>query len=190
MIMTARMRLAPATVALARAESTDRAEFARLLSAAVPDEWPPEILADALPAFLEWIEAAPERVGWYVWYAMVRAPHRASDVPAGKVENDFLMASGGFKGPPQDGAVEIGYSVLPRFQGRGYATEMVRALIDWAFAQPGVLRIIAETTEANTASMRLLRRLGFTRTEPVVEPGHIRLVLDGHEAKIKGTDNA
>ena len=47
MIVTARMRLVPATVALARAELTDRAEFARLLSAVVPDEWPPEILADA-----------------------------------------------------------------------------------------------------------------------------------------------
>ena len=137
MIVTARMRLVPASVALARAELTDRAEFARLLSATVPDEWPPEILADALPLFLEWIEAAPDRVGWYVWYAMMRAPREASDMLAGDV-GDILMASGGFKGPPQDGTVEIGYSVLPRFQGHGYATEMVRALIDWAFAQPGV----------------------------------------------------
>ena len=63
MIVTARMRLVPATVALARAELADRAEFARLLSAAVPDEWPPEILADTLPLFLKWIEATPNRVG-------------------------------------------------------------------------------------------------------------------------------
>ena len=98
------------------------------------------------------------------------------------------MASGGFKGPPQDGTVEIGYSVLPQFQGRGYATEMVRALIDWAFAQPGVLRIVAETTENNVASMRLLHRLGFAHTEPAVEPGHIRLVLDGHDTRLMGAD--
>ena len=178
MITTARMRLTPATVALSRAELTDRVEFARLLSAAVPDEWPPEMLTDALPTFLQWIEAAPDRAGWYLWYAMMRAPRVATDMLACDV-HDILMASGGFKGPPQDGTVEIGYSVLPRFQGQGYATEMVRALVDWALAQPGVSRIVAETLEANTASVRLLRRLGFARTEPATEPGHIRLVLDG-----------
>jgi [ribosomal protein S5]-alanine N-acetyltransferase len=177
MIVTARMRLVPATVVLARAELTDRAEFALLLSATVPDEWPPEILADALPIFLKWIEAAPDRVGWYVWYAMMRAPREAQDMLAGDV-GDILMASAGFKGPPQDGTVEIGYSVLPRFQGHGYATEMVRALIDWAFTQSGVLRIVAETTEENTPSMRLLRKLGFVETGPAVEHGHILLVLD------------
>lgn len=170
--------MVPASVALARAELTDRTEFARLLSATVPGEWPPEILADALPIFLEWIEAAPDRVGWYVWYAMMRAPREASDMLTLDV-GDILIASAGFKGPPQNGTVEIGYSVLPRFQGHGYATEMVRALIDWAFAQPGVLRIIAETTEDNAPSVRLLHRLGFVRTEPAVEPGHIRFLLNG-----------
>jgi RimJ/RimL family protein N-acetyltransferase len=176
------MRLVPATVALARAELTDRAEFARLLSATVPDEWPPEILADALPLFLEWTEAAPDQVGWYVWYAVMRASREASDMLAGDV-GDILMASAGFKGPPLNGTVEIGYSVLPRFQGDGYATEMVQALIDWAFAQPGVARIVAETTEDNTPSVRLLHRLGLVRTEPAVEPGHIRFLLDGHVDK-------
>lgn len=178
MITTARMRLVPATVALARAELTDRAEFARLLSAAVPDQWPPEILANALPLFLEWIEASPDRIGWYVWYAMTPAPGKASDRSTGHAA-DILIAAGGFKGPPQDGTVEIGYSVLPQFQNHGYATEMVRALVDWAFAQPGVRRIVAETTKNNTPSVRLLRRLGFVRAEPAIEPGHIRFVLDG-----------
>ncbi len=177
MIVTARMQLVPATVALARAELTDRAEFARLLSATVPDEWPPEILADALPLFLEWTEAAPDRVGWYVWYAMMRVPREASDMLAGDV-GDILMASAGFKGPPQDGTVEIGYSVLPRFQGQGYATEMVQALTDWAFTQPDVTRIVAETTEDNSPSVRLLKRQGFTNTGLAVEPGHIRFVLN------------
>ena len=174
MIVTTRMRLVPATVALARAEVTDRAEFARLLSATVPEAWPPEILADALPLFLEWIEAAPDQVGWYVWYAVMRMPRE---------ETGILAASGGFKGPPRDGTVEIGYSVLPQYQGHGYATEMVRALIDWAFAQPGVLGIVAETTEDNTPSVQLLNRLGFVRTEPAAEPGHIRFLLDGRGDK-------
>ena len=175
-ITTARLRLIPATAALARAELTDRDEFARRLSATVPDEWPPEILADAQPVFLECIEAKPDQVGWYVWYAMMRTSREALSLLADV--DDILMAAGGFKGPPQDGTVEIGYSVLPRFQGQGYATEMVRGLVDWAFRQPGVARIAAETTADNLPSMRLLRRLGFSGTEPAVEPGHVRLVLE------------
>jgi [ribosomal protein S5]-alanine N-acetyltransferase len=107
-ILTARMRLVPATVALARAELMDRPGFAQILSAVVPDEWPPEMLADALPTFLEFIEAAPDQVGWFVWYAIVRGSGSTPDV---------LAASGGFKGPPEDGTVELGYSVLPRIPG-------------------------------------------------------------------------
>jgi len=179
MIMTARMRLVPTSVTLARTELTDRAEFARPLSATVPDEWRPAILADTLPRFLEWIEAAPDRAGWYVWYAIMRAPHEAADMLTDDAA-DILIASGGFKGPPQDGAVEIGYSVLPQFQSQGYATEMVRSLIDWVFAQPDVTRIIAETTKDNGPSVRLLHRLGFVRTGSAVETGHFRFVLDGH----------
>jgi [ribosomal protein S5]-alanine N-acetyltransferase len=167
------MRLVPASVALARAELMDRPGFARLLSAVVPDQWPPEILADALPTFLEFIEAAPDQVGWFVWYAIIRGSDPTPDV---------LAASGGFKGPPEDGTVELGYSALPEFQGQGYATEMVRALVDWAFSQPDVRQIVAETTEDNLPSMRLLRRLGFTDANPAIEPDHVRLAIDRRDA--------
>jgi len=58
MIETARLKLIPATVALARAEIADPLEFSRMLHAAVPDNWPPDSAADALPLFLRWMEAA------------------------------------------------------------------------------------------------------------------------------------
>jgi RimJ/RimL family protein N-acetyltransferase len=138
-IETARLNLIPATVALARAEIGDRGEFARLLGASVPDNWPPEVLVDALPLFLGWLEAAPDRIGWFGWfgwYALAAADGAAAPV---------LVASGGFKGPPQDGTAEIGYSVLPQFQGRGYATELVGGLVRWALGQPGVARVMAGT---------------------------------------------
>ncbi len=70
MIETARLKLVPASLALARAEIDDRAEFARLLGATVPGNWPPESLADALPVLLSRLEAAPSRLGWFGWYAL------------------------------------------------------------------------------------------------------------------------
>ena len=164
-IETTRLTLVPVTVALARSEIADRGEFARLLGASVPDNWPPETLADALPVFLGWLEAAPERVGWFGWYALA-----AGEGSAGPV----LMASGGFKGPPQDGTAEIGYSVLPQFQGRGYATELVGGLVRWALQQPGVTRVVAETEWANPASVRVLTKAGFAASGSATEPGGTR----------------
>ncbi len=148
-VATARLRLTAATVALARAELSDRSEFARLLQAAVPASWPPESLADALPFLLAQLEAAPDRAGWFGWYAVTLA------------EPSVLVASAGFFGPPSSGAVEIGYSVLPQFQRNGYATEMVAALVRLALAQPGVSRVLAHTEWANPASVRVLTKAGF-----------------------------
>ena len=149
MIETSQLRLIPTDLELARAELVDRRRFERLLGASVPGSWPPESLTDALPVFLHWLEAAPEARGWFTWYALT-----LSAAPV-------LVASAGFKGPPRDGVVEVGYSVLPEFQGRGYATEMACGLTRWALGEPGVTRIVAETEWANPASVRVLRKAGF-----------------------------
>jgi RimJ/RimL family protein N-acetyltransferase len=169
-IKTPRLKLMPSTVSLARAEISDRSEFVRLLGASVPDNWPPETLADALPLFLGWLEAAPDRVGWFGWYAL--AADDGAVLPV-------LVASGGFKGPPQEGTAEIGYSVLPQFQGRGYATEMVGGLVRWALEQPGVFRVVAETEWANPASVRVLSKAGFTPAGSATEPGGARFEFVG-----------
>lgn len=168
MIVTDRLTLMPATVALARAEIDDRAAFARLLKAVVPDSWPPESAADALPLFLSWLEAAPDCVGWFGWYALARLGDAASPV---------LIGAGGFLGPPQSGAVQIGYSLLPEFQRRGYATEMVGGLVRWALGQPGVDFIAAETEWANPTSVRVLEKVGFKPTGSSSEPGGARFEL-------------
>jgi [ribosomal protein S5]-alanine N-acetyltransferase len=166
MLTTARMRLVPRTAELTRAEIADRAAFAALLRATVPANWPPDLLADALPWFLQQLETAPDQVGWLDWYGLVRG---IGDQP------DALVASGGFLGSPQDGTVEVGYSVLPQFQRQGLATEMVAALVDWALAQAGVQQVVAEAHADNTPSVRLLGRLGFVAIGAGREPGHLRL---------------
>jgi RimJ/RimL family protein N-acetyltransferase len=141
------------------------AGLARLLEARVPDDWPPETLADALPWFLARLESQPEQAGWWGWYALA-ADAPASPEPAAQPgscagRGRVLVGSGGFRGPPVDGAVEIGYSVLPEFQGQGYATEIVRGLVGWALSQAGVSRVTAETEWANPASAQVLRKAGF-----------------------------
>ena len=84
-------------------------------------------------------------LGWLGWYAIST---EAAPVLCGSV---------GFKGPPNEaGMVEIGYSLLPDYQGHGLASEMVRGLIDWALRQSKVRVIEAETAPDNHPSIRVL----------------------------------
>jgi len=52
---------------------------------------------------------------------------------------------GGCKGRPKNGLGQVGYTVLPDFQGNGYATEATRVVVSWAFSHPEVTRVAAET---------------------------------------------
>jgi RimJ/RimL family protein N-acetyltransferase len=56
---------------------------------------------------------------------------------------------------------EIGYLLMRRYWGRGYAREAVARLIDVLFEE-GHRRVWADTDPDNAASNRLLERLGFT----------------------------
>jgi ribosomal-protein-alanine N-acetyltransferase len=70
-----------------------------------------------------------------------------------------------FHGPPSpEGWAEIGYEILPAYRRRGIATETARAMFDWAHSQHGVTRFRASIGPANTASLGMIRKLGFTRT--------------------------
>jgi RimJ/RimL family protein N-acetyltransferase len=57
----------------------------------------------------------------------------------------------------------IGYTLAPRHQSKGYATEAVAALLDWLTAH-GVHRIAATLDPGNLASARVLERCGFRYT--------------------------
>ena len=150
-IQTARLMLIAANALLAGAEIDDRALFAKLLGATIPAEWPLAQLADALPFFADALAADPSREGWMNWYALAK-----------EGQGMTLVASVGFLGKRDaDGAVEMGYSVLPAYQRRGYATEMVDALATWALAQPGVRRIVAHAHRGNKPSQRVLRGADF-----------------------------
>jgi ribosomal-protein-alanine N-acetyltransferase len=169
MLETQRLQLIPATASLLEAEIANRSTFEHLLGAAIPDNWPPATLADALPSFLQSLKKAPvETAGWFAWYGVRK---RSGQEPA------VLICSAGFKEPPRKGIVETGYAVLPQFQGQGYATEMVGALVRWALDNPLVRRVIAETTLENRASVRVLTKLGFRGTGKGTEPGTVHFEL-------------
>lgn len=58
--------------------------------------------------------------------------------------------------PNAVGEIEIGYGTYQAFQGKGFMTEMVGGIIEWARKQDGVKYIIASTDKNNIASYRVL----------------------------------
>lgn len=61
----------------------------------------------------------------------------------------------------RDRAGEIGYVLARHGQGQGYAAEAVRCLVDQLFGQLDLHRVVARLDARNTASARLLARLGM-----------------------------
>jgi [ribosomal protein S5]-alanine N-acetyltransferase len=60
-------------------------------------------------------------------------------------------------------AVDLGYVLSRNYWGRGYATEAARAVLEWARARKGVYRVWATCDVENTASARVLEKLGMSR---------------------------
>jgi RimJ/RimL family protein N-acetyltransferase len=64
---------------------------------------------------------------------------------------------------------EIGFTLDPTQQGKGYATEAVRALLDYAFETHRLHRVIAVTDALNAPAASLLARIGMRREAHFVE---------------------
>jgi RimJ/RimL family protein N-acetyltransferase len=76
-----------------------------------------------------------------------------------------IIGTIGFHSPPEpDGRVEVGYRVEPAYRRLGVATEVVRALFEWANREHGVTRFRAATAPGNLASQAVLARFGFRQT--------------------------
>lgn len=79
-----------------------------------------------------------------------------------------VIGDGGFKGKPNGRhQVELGYGLLEQYWNRGYGTEAMNALIEWALANEEVKKIIAVTDRYNDASIRVLEKVNMTRTKEV-----------------------
>ena len=67
------------------------------------------------------------------------------------------------------GQGELGFVVHPEHQGRGYATEASRPLLDFAFGPLGLHRVIGRLEPRNAGSARVLEKLGMRREAHLVE---------------------
>jgi len=149
---TARLTITPFTPALAGVALTGRARRGHALGVRVPDDWLEDDSEEILPVIAEMVRGAPTdgadaRWGWWL------IVHRAERTLIGDVSAR----------PSRDGTgtVEIGYGIVPTYQGHGYATEAAGAVLAWTLRQPGVARVVACCLRDNRASRRVLEKLGL-----------------------------
>jgi RimJ/RimL family protein N-acetyltransferase len=110
---------------------------------------PPPYMAEALPDVRERLRAHPEESPWWSWLI---------------VRDDTGEAVGAVAlgGPPDPtGGLLMGYAVYPEHEGHGFATEVVRAMIGWAFRQPGVREVRALAPVWNTPALRVAENVGM-----------------------------
>jgi ribosomal-protein-alanine N-acetyltransferase len=110
---------------------------------------PPPYMADSLPVVRDRLRARDRETEWWNWLIVLEESREA-------------LGSVAFGGRPDaGGAVLIGYAMYPSREGQGYATEAVRAMLDWAFAQPGVKVVRALAPVWNTPAVHVAEKVGM-----------------------------
>lgn len=108
----------------------------------------------------------PQSVGWLARAAVLRATRE-------------VIGHGGFHfQPDQNGMVEIGYTVLPEFRGRGLATAIAGELLRFAAADPRVAVVRASISPSNEASLAIIRHWGFVHVGEQTGDDGLELVFE------------
>jgi len=81
-----------------------------------------------------------------------------------KEENKSIGSVGFLGAANKKHEMEIGYGINDEYQSKGYATEAVKALCEWAFSQ-NVYYIQAQTEPDNEPSKKVLIKCGFKQLE-------------------------
>ena len=126
---------------------------------ALMERTPSDELRSAYGEMLSGCKSDPENRVWYAPWAMTLK------------DSATYIGDLGFKGPVKNHAVEIGYGVLPEYEGQSYTTEAVQAVTQWAFQQKNVVFVEAETDPENKASRRVLEKCGFVPDGTTGEEG-------------------
>lgn len=102
---------------------------------------------------------APGEPGWVQFSVLERE--------SGRLVGDVGLSPA--EGEP--GVIKVGYTVAPAYQGRGYATEAVSALVGYAFAtlDADVMRAYADA--GNVASIRIAEKVGMRLVERIEHRG-------------------
>src|ERR1044071_2805255 len=125
------------------------------------------------PEIMKYIRAAKTREETEVFLKEVidRYGKQRIDLRLALLEKHTDTFVGSFAIIPLDNSneLQLGYSLLKEYWGKGYATEITKAGMVYAFNTLGLDRIAAVTEVANTASQHVLLKSGFVFEKIITE---------------------
>jgi ribosomal-protein-serine acetyltransferase len=138
---------------------------------------------DHLRAWLPWIDPMTTPEYERAWLSAVLSNEDAME-GYGIFVDDALAGGAGLSIFPFNVAAEIGYWIATPYEGRGFVTRACRALIDYAFTDGGLHRVVIRAAPGNTRSRAIPERLGFTeegvmREEGIAAGGYHDLIVYG-----------
>jgi RimJ/RimL family protein N-acetyltransferase len=129
---------------------------------------------DDLPLFLEWVNK-PEVLGEYNPLVQMSRTDAEKELDNPSDSKTFIIEK-------KDGSkigfivhfhvlhlgtgtkqLEIGYSLVPSERGKGYCSEAVKIMVDYLFLSKEAMRIQAQTDQRNSASQKVLEKVGFKK---------------------------
>ena len=104
----------------------------------------------------EMADRAPGEPGGWVQFTV-------EEREGGRIVGDvgFAVADG------EPNVIKVGYTISPQFQGRGYATEAIRALVNYSFEALGAEIVRAHASAENASSIRVAEKVGMRLIERV-----------------------
>ena len=164
-LVTPRLRLIAITPELLRADQAGGAEFGRLLACTIPANWPPvDWEPHVFDILFAQFERFPEQMAWHRYIALQQ--------PEGA--RQLIGMTGAFWLEDKPAQCEVGYSVLPPFEGRGLATEAVQELIRLIAEDERIESVLAHTFPTLPGSIRVMEKCGMLPDGAGEEAGTIR----------------
>ena len=82
-------------------------------------------------------------------------------------ESGEMIGTAGIQPLEDTGEIEVGYSIIKPYWGLGIGTEAAKGWMEYGFNTAGLERIVAIAVEENTASRRIMEKLGmkYEKTE-------------------------
>jgi RimJ/RimL family protein N-acetyltransferase len=164
-IRTPRLDLVPFSAELLDALiAGDRVAAGRLATAVLGDDLFPHT-RDDLEYFCMQRDQVRRDASWALW-SVRGVVLRATNAVIGTTT---------FHGPPgvndtaTPDAVEVGYEIFPAHRNAGFATEVARAMLEWAKREQGVTHFVSGVAPDNAPSLRVNEKLGFLPTGKIVD---------------------
>lgn len=171
-LVTPRLELIAIAPAALLSERAGDGRLPELIGCLVPANWPPEHWEPhVFDILLAQYERRPEQVAWHRYVALREADGRRT----------LIGATGSFWRESAPEECEIGYGLLPEYEGRGLATEAARALIEVIREDDEIRSVVAHTFPKLVGSVRVMEKCGFLFEGPGEEEGTLRYRLQLRE---------